>query len=342
MVNLETSNYWDNFLERAQYIIDGNRPQLDRLTIHLTSKCNLDCKYCNMKDRSTTLNPGVVKKIISEYCKMNGTIIHFTGGEPTVLGWLPEIINYAHDCGLKISLNTNGVNKLKDISKISKLKCSLDGHENLDEEYGCENILDTIKDTLSYYNQKVDSSQIMSVTVVLSKKNWNKMIEIAQYIRQNFQNIYNIYFSVYKGTKAEYLFTKQEIRLIWKNEIPKVVDLFKRTNDMYSLKQLQIYEKNDFVDGVRFNDNKVIPCYLQLSELTIGTDYKVYNCSHLYRDGEKCVPLMDIRKDSLLTCYSISKKSCENLVPLSKYCLTGCNRNLCNFNKYVHNKLQKK
>ena len=53
------SKYWDEFelrtIETVNAMKNGSLPPLRRLSVHLTRKCNMACKYCNDPHNSGTL-----------------------------------------------------------------------------------------------------------------------------------------------------------------------------------------------------------------------------------------------------------------------------------------------
>ncbi len=78
-------------------------------TIILTKACNLDCKYCNSKERKgKAFTQAELEDIIKDWSHHGCEFIHFTGGEATLLGFLPETVRYASSLGIKTSLTSNG------------------------------------------------------------------------------------------------------------------------------------------------------------------------------------------------------------------------------------------
>lgn len=338
---LELSNYWDDFKERVNETIDcmkeNKLPSLQRLTVHITESCNFRCEYCNMKFSNKTMDKSLIYKIIDDYCNMNGKIIHFTGGEPSVVSYIEEVFAYAKSKGLQVSTNTNGFNRMNPIY-IDKLKASFDlcDEEEFNKTMGV-NCFNQVVDNMKFYSSTM-FEKMLSITAVLNKKTYKSMLNLAKFVQENF-NVYNLYFSNYKGSNKEFAFTNEEIDDMFENYIPKVLKYFKKTKNNYSYKQLSLYKKKDFIDKKdRFEENKTIPCYIQLSEMTIDVDGYCYNCSHLYRDKEKSTMMKNVRSSSLNDCFNELKNSLnKNYTYLSCKCLSGCNTNLIGFNKTVEN-----
>lgn len=81
-------------------------------TIHLTDKCNLNCKYCYENKKNMDISFENIKRIIDYEIKQKNKYaqIIFYGGEPLVREDLFEVMNYAHnELGFKWGITTNGL-----------------------------------------------------------------------------------------------------------------------------------------------------------------------------------------------------------------------------------------
>lgn len=85
------------------------------INLHLTEKCNYNCKYCFAKfNNENELNFSDWKKIVDiifQYFKKNNIIdgrINLAGGEPLIVNYLDDLIDYIFSLGIKISIITNG------------------------------------------------------------------------------------------------------------------------------------------------------------------------------------------------------------------------------------------
>ena len=342
-MKLELSNYWDDFQIRVNETIDclkeGKNPKLERLTVHLTESCNFHCEYCNMKFSKNTMDESLARKIIDEYAEMGGRTIHFTGGEPTVVPYIENIFAYAKSKGLTVSANTNSYKKI-DTTNVDKLKTSFDTPYSIvfNSTIGI-NGFDKVVENMKAYSTEM-KNKMLSITAVLNRKTYKHMLELAYFVENSF-DVYNLYFSNYKGNNPDMAFTDEEIDDMFENYIPKVLNYFKSTGNTYSYKQLSLYKKEDFRNvDCRFEDNKIIPCYIQLSEMTIDVNGDCYDCSHLYRDGVKPEETINVKADSLQNCFEKRKarfKTVQDMTYISDKCLNGCNKNLIGFNKAVLN-----
>lgn len=341
MSKLELSNYWDDFQNRVNETITclsiNKLPSLQRLTIHLTNACNFKCEYCNMKFCGETMTKELAIKIVNDFADMGGNTIHFTGGEPSIVPYIDELFAYAKSKGLTVSTNSNGFKRIN-TSNIDKLKTSFDlcNKDEFNRTMG-RNCFDVVVENMKYYSNTM-KDKILSITAVLNRKTYKTMLELATFVQENFK-VYNLYFSNYKGDNLDFAFTDEEITDMFENYIPKVLNYFKETGNTYSYKQLSLYKPTDFINSPeRFPENKIIPCYIQLSEMTIDVDGNCYNCSHLYRDGVKLEKNYNVSNISLRECFNSLKRDMSGIYNnLSCKCMSGCNTNLIGFNKAVFN-----
>lgn len=342
-------NYWDDFETRTintvATIKNNKRPNLSRLTVHLTEGCNFRCSYCNMdfSKKMRTMSEGTARMIVNEYANMGGKTIHFTGGEPSIVSYIETLLRLAKDRGLTTSMNTNAFHRI-DTTHIDKLKTSFDFHDasKADISNGVGNSFSKVVENMKIYSVEMKNKSCMSITAVLDKNTFRDMTKLATFVRQNF-SVYNLYFSNYKGSDPKSVFSTTEIELLFGIYIPATLAFFKSVGDEYSYKQLSLYKPSDFeYRPDRFKQNLTIPCYIQWSEMTIDVDGSCHNCSHNFRDGYKPYKV-NVKDKTLNDCFiDLKTYMVGNDTNISEHCLTGCNCNLMGFNKSVHNKLVEK
>jgi hypothetical protein len=92
--------------------------------LNITSRCNLDCRFCFADQGCNTDEPTLdeIKKSIFKLIEKDKTLLQLSGGEPTLREDLPEIIKTAKDAGAKyVQLNTNGIRLSEDMQYVKKL-----------------------------------------------------------------------------------------------------------------------------------------------------------------------------------------------------------------------------
>lgn len=131
-----------SFLTRI--LIDKPKPEV--VSINLTPACNQRCKYCEIgagkvKVVKPLLTEGDVKWIIDQMADQGIPLLSMGGGEPLLVPWLWEILEYADMKGIKTELVTNGM-RVPDLTpeqvgllrKTSNISVSIDsinaGHED--------------------------------------------------------------------------------------------------------------------------------------------------------------------------------------------------------------------
>ena len=79
---------------------------------HLLPDCNMSCGFCfaTFPDipRRAPLEAGDQLAIVDALCLAGFRKINFAGGEPTLLRWLPKLIQRSHSHGVTTSIVTNG------------------------------------------------------------------------------------------------------------------------------------------------------------------------------------------------------------------------------------------
>ena len=81
-----------------------------KINLHVTERCNYNCKYCFAHfNRRADLPLESWKKIIDDL-KADGNIsaINFAGGEPVLYKNFPALVDYAKNLGFKVSIISNG------------------------------------------------------------------------------------------------------------------------------------------------------------------------------------------------------------------------------------------
>lgn len=105
------------------------------LNLYITNSCNLSCPHCFMNagvPMDNELSTSQIKKILFDFKTCNGTNVTITGGEPMMRKDLMNILQYAHEIGLSLTVLTNGL--LWDLSSIDltakiidEIQISIDG-----------------------------------------------------------------------------------------------------------------------------------------------------------------------------------------------------------------------
>ena len=87
----------------------------------ITTRCNCKCYFCKVWRKK------VIEPSLTEACQTIDTLdnlgcysLSITGGEPLLYPHLEEVVNYAHEKGFIVQINTNGSILAENFSKVSK------------------------------------------------------------------------------------------------------------------------------------------------------------------------------------------------------------------------------
>jgi MoaA/NifB/PqqE/SkfB family radical SAM enzyme len=308
-----SSKYWDDFERRIRETCDCVRSNkkipVRRVAVFITNKCNFKCEYCNVSQNKSELSLKQFDRIVKRY---QDSIIHITGGEPSTVKWL---YNYIDSCpGVHFNLNTNA--HIRPPENIQRLKVSLDSCNGsyFNSLVHRKDAFDKVINNIKLASKRV----VTSITCTLTKENYKESPRFMRWCRDNFPDLYAVFFSVYKGTNEKFMFDSDSANDFFDNIKPKL----ENEMDAESLNLLTetIDEKVRVIHGVRFPENNLhIPCFISMSERVFDSNGDKFNCSHLFRDSI-------FQKDN--------KKHSK--------CLYGCNRRLVLFNEEVYSQLQKK
>jgi len=309
------SKYWDDFKPRIDETIkaiqNGSTHKIRRVACFITDKCNFSCKYCNHNLSPKTMSKTTFLQMFDRYGK--DAIIHITGGEPSVIPWLyPLIKSIGKD--YRINLNTNAY-KMPPAKSIQRLKVSLD---SCDPTYWNELVgkKDAFDKVVANIKKSIPDTDL-SITYTLTKQNYKDAIKFALFCNREFEGIYALFFSTYKGTDQRFVMSDENANDFFNNVMPGLLCAI--TEESAHLLRETIDEKRRIMQGIRFEQNCTNGiCYLSLSEKVIDPDGNEYTCSHLYRDGV----YMETPKKHLK-------------------CRYGCNRKLVAFNQEVEKEISK-
>ena len=127
-----------------------------RMDLALTYRCNNDCAHCyNARERTfPSMTVDEWKKVIDTTWDLSIPHIVFTGGEPTLLDYLPELIAYAEANGQITGLNTNA-RRLADKNYLAKLVSAGLDHVQITVESDDPDIHDAMVGTKGAHKQTI-------------------------------------------------------------------------------------------------------------------------------------------------------------------------------------------
>lgn len=168
------------------------------LRVSLTKDCNANCKFCHnegqnqgLKGNNTTQQRSLLSEeqyeYISKFFRKSFSKVLFTGGEPTTVSNLPEIIKIFKKDGYSTKITTNGFAltpslqlKLKNVGldEINISIPSLDEKEH-SEAFGIENMLPIVLKNLSFLPYTFPDKVKINFMAIEGKNVPNQLIEMS-------------------------------------------------------------------------------------------------------------------------------------------------------------------
>lgn len=85
--------------------------------LSITNRCNRSCDYCLVKDTLNKTEDALNKDVLFNYLGYlnKGDLVEITGGEPTLIPWLEELVQFLNNKEVYIVLRTNGYRLFKNV-----------------------------------------------------------------------------------------------------------------------------------------------------------------------------------------------------------------------------------
>lgn len=129
--------------------------------VALTNRCVSHCRYCSIPDRrQREMTTDEIKSLIDQIVDMGTQRLGLWGGEPLVRDDIGEIVDYAVEKGLYVTVDSNGYlipHKIDQLKNLQHLLLSIDGPEEANDAN----------------REKGGFRKVMKAIEVASKKNIN-------------------------------------------------------------------------------------------------------------------------------------------------------------------------
>lgn len=201
-----------------------------RFDLALTYRCQNSCFHCynEANRKKEELSKAHWIEILKKVEKIGVPHVVFTGGEPTLVEFLPELISFAENLGLVTGLNTNG-RKLKDMDYCKRLKDGGIDHIQITLEGTKKEIHDKIVDEKGSFEETIEGIKnskdlnifVMTNTTIL-KENKEDILNLPEFIKSLGINTFAVNSIIYsgKGLNCKKGLEKEELLKIL-NEISK-------------------------------------------------------------------------------------------------------------------------
>jgi radical SAM protein with 4Fe4S-binding SPASM domain len=167
--------------------------RLQNITISTTLTCNEACAHCWVSagpQPSDDLSSDEIRLVLEQAAGLGAEHVKLTGGEPLARGDLPALVVHAHELGMRVSIETNGLllseRMLKSLSRRGTsphLYVSIDGssaatHDRFRMRKGA------LKRTVRNLERARDLGFYFSVHTVVRKQILDEVVEIHDLARR--------------------------------------------------------------------------------------------------------------------------------------------------------------
>ena len=271
-------------------IIKGRRPVF--LSLFVTNKCNLRCKYCFVVDE--TLPKSIlqaqysleeIKEIVDQFHAMGTRMIFMLGGEPLVHPQIEEIVNYIVDKGIYLHVITNGTLLAKRLPKVRKahvICVSLDGLAEVNDSQRGQG---TFARAVEGIKAAVKAGMATRIHAVLSRVNLDAVRDLAELSRDlgvaltisppNFLG---------ETTDANLRITREEYKKFWAQYLAMQDQGLPIENNRKAILKCRDWpvDYHQYIEqGQKFEDYRPIFCLNGYTYVALGAEGVMYNCINL-------------------------------------------------------------
>jgi MoaA/NifB/PqqE/SkfB family radical SAM enzyme len=268
--------------------ITGKRVPLF-LSLFITNRCNLRCKYCFIVDETLgkeVLNAEYDKKelfeIIDEFYTLGTRMIFMLGGEPLMHPDIGAIIDYIVNKGIYLHVITNGTlieKRIEEIKRAHVLCVSLDGLGEVNDIMrgkGCyERAVAGIK-------AGVKAGIPTRIHAVLTRRNLHKIPELAG-LSKELRAPLSISPPNYLGVTdiVDLQISQSEYKTFWSQYLDLACQGYPIANTQDAIKMCLNWPKDYHTyirRGERFPEYKPIFCLNGYTYAALSADKVMYNC----------------------------------------------------------------
>lgn len=211
----------------------------------ITTKCNLNCKYCLSDSCSNGiygLETETAKKVINDLGKLGINRLDFTGGEPLLRKDLNELLLCAKENNINTIVTTN-VTLLNDknietLKKADLIQISIDGTEEIhNNQRGCNVYKKTIEN-IKILKQAGCKIRLNSFIFNSNKKYVEYLMNLSKEL-ELFSHLFIIFTPQGRGQNyPEEILSHEEV-----NKIKNIIEQKKKTDN----RNIRVYDYNEYL-----------------------------------------------------------------------------------------------
>jgi len=212
---------------------------------NFTNRCNLRCKHCYQNagpSLANELNTNEALNVVKDLSESDVSSIAFSGGEPLLRQDFFKVASYAKDCGMYVSVATNGTLITREVAKkLSKtvhyVEISLDGaspevHDNF------RGVPGSWERSVAGIRHLIDEGVTVGVATTATKSNINEIHKIIDLTEQLGADYFICFNFIPTGRGQEII--KSDLSPVEREEL--IISLYTRmVKNMLMKKKTQIY-----------------------------------------------------------------------------------------------------
>jgi len=308
----------------------------------VTSKCNLKCRYCNYWKTKTNNEITIKewKKIVIDFKKWSGSYhLTISGGEPLLFEGLFDLIRFASENEILVTLVTNGTLIDKNIAKkivksgVYNLIFSLDGLKEANDLIRGRGSYDKIISGIRIL-KKLKETHFLSLATVISNRNLNEITSMVEYVKDNGLNLIYVQ-PLTSNPKSDYDNDWHMKSALWPKDTEKVDSIIdelivmKRKNYPIANPVNQLKSMKDYFKNPTFFKNK---CFVGVKNCNIDETGNITTCFKMKPIGNVKIHKIDEIWHS---------KKADGIRKKIKNCKKGCSILNCNYTKSPIDKLRR-
>lgn len=148
---------WETLSDDRARNVRPNR-EIRRAAFIVTGACNFACPYCKTLggDRAPTMKQDKASALLADLICHGLKELRLSGGEPTLVPWLPLLVAQAKSAGVRIAVSTNGYSSPETYAAlvqagVSEFSISLDSVDPEEADFlsgGRSNVLASVERTI--------------------------------------------------------------------------------------------------------------------------------------------------------------------------------------------------
>lgn len=262
------------------------------LSLYITNRCNIRCKYCFVVDESFSkeflreqMSREEVFALVDEFYAMGTRMIWILGGEPLVHQHIGEIIDYIVAKGIYLQVVTNGLmiqRRLQEIGNVHGLCVSLDGLGEANDVIRGEGVFEG---AVTGIRTAVAAGIPTRIHAVLTRNNLHQMRSLAELCRELKVEMTLSPPNFLGETDAPYLrVSREEYQGFWRDYLAMYKEGLPIGNSSLAIKKCAEWpvDYHRYIRrGERFPDYKPVFCLNGYTYVAVGADGTMYNCINL-------------------------------------------------------------